>query len=82
MNRHIFYEKNIFFVISRLMIVLFHPDPASERGRQNRLENRTYMRCGTRASCDSATDYNASSTSLSRTVGEVLTQKLSRAQLV
>ena len=26
-----FYEKNVFFVISRLMIVLFRPDPATNR---------------------------------------------------
>ena len=31
MNRHFFLQKNIFFVISRLMIVLFHPDPATNR---------------------------------------------------
>jgi len=31
MNRHIFLRQNIFFVISRLMIVLFHPDPATNR---------------------------------------------------
>ena len=31
MDRHIFYKKIFFFVISRLMIVLFHPDPATNR---------------------------------------------------
>ena len=30
MNRHIFYE-NTFFVIPGLIIVLFHPDPATNR---------------------------------------------------
>ena len=31
MNRHFFTKKIFFFVISRLMIVLFHPDPATNR---------------------------------------------------
>ena len=31
MNRHIFFTKKYFFVISRLMIVLFPPDPATNR---------------------------------------------------
>ena len=31
MNRHIFFTEKYFFVISRLMIVLFHPDPATNR---------------------------------------------------
>ena len=31
MNIHSFFTKNIFLVSSRLMIVLFHPDPTTNR---------------------------------------------------
>ena len=31
MNRHSFFNQKCFLVISRLMIVLFHPDPATNR---------------------------------------------------